>query len=128
VALFTAISIAVATAVNLALYGVGRLTDAAMRIDPAGSDPNHQIVPVDVAWKTAVPLLLGAVVVGVVLRRSQRWAAAVVAVGAGFAVVGIPFLLNGAHDITTGVLLSAMHTVAAATFVAIWMAARRAGE
>ena len=126
-ALVAAACIAVATAVNLALFAIGRGTDATLRVDPGLGEPNHLIVGGDVAWKTVVPLALGALVVSLVARRSRRWTTIVIVAGAAAAGVSIPFVVTGAHDTTTGVLLAGMHTVAGLTFVAIGTRAHRVG-
>src|SRR5699024_4256772 len=117
--LVTAISIVVATAVNLGLYAIGRATDATLRVDPGFGEPNHLVLALDVAWKTALPLALGALVLALSARYSRRWTAIVIVAGAAIAFVSIPFVVLGAHDTMTGVLLSSMHTVTGLAFVLI---------
>jgi hypothetical protein len=122
--LLAATSTVAATAVNLGLYAVGRWTDATLRIDPGAGAPNHLIIPVDVAWKTAVPLAAGALVLALVARRSRRWVSALTVAGAAVAAVSIPFVFMNAHDAVTGVLLASMHTAGAVAYVVIGTRAR----
>ncbi|WP_043502537.1 DUF6069 family protein [Georgenia sp. SUBG003] len=121
----TAISIAAATAANLGLYAVGRLTDATLLIDPGAGAPDHLIVPGDVAWKTAAPLALGALVLALVGRRSRRWVTVLIVAGAAVAAVSVPLVLANAHDAVTGTLLASMHTITALAYVVIGARARR---
>jgi hypothetical protein len=120
----TASCIVAATAVNLGLYAVGRWADAALMVDPGVGAPNHLIVPGDVAWKTAVPLAVGAVVLAANSRRSRRWTTVVTVGGAALAAVSIPFVFTNAHDAVTGVLLASMHTSTALAYVLIGTTAR----
>jgi hypothetical protein len=122
----TAISIAAATAANLGLYAVGRWTDATLLVDPGAGAPNHLIIPGDVAWKTAVPLAVGALVLALVARRSRRWVTVLTVAGAAVAAVSMPFVFMNAHDAVTGTLLASMHALTALAYVAIGMKARKA--
>lgn len=115
--------ILVATAVNLGLYAVGLATGAALRLDPGMGEPNHLIIPGDVAWKTAVPLALGALALALIARRSRRWTVIVIIAGIVAVGISIPFVLAGAHDVTTGLLLAGMHTVGGLTYLVIGMRA-----
>jgi hypothetical protein len=123
--LLAATSTVAATAVNLGLYAVGRWTDATLRIDPGAGAPNHLIVPVDVAWKTAVPLAAGALVLALVARRSRRSVTVLTVAGAAVAAVSIPLVFMNAHDVATGLLLSSMHALTALAYVVIGMRARK---
>jgi len=122
----TAFSVAAATAANLGLYAVGRLTDATLLVDPGAGAPNHLIIPGDVAWKTAVPLAVGALVLALVARRSRRWVTVLTVAGATIAAVSMPFVFMNAHDAVTGTLLASMHAITALAYVAIGMWARKA--
>ncbi|WP_277050024.1 DUF6069 family protein [Ruania albidiflava] len=123
---FAAGVVIVATVVNLGLYLTGRVAGATLRLDPAVGPANHQITAPDVAWKTAVPLAAGVLVLLLVRRRSIRWLTAltvlgvIVALGTG----AVPPL--GAHDPLTGVLLAAMHTVPGVAIALVGFALRRA--
>lgn len=123
-ALASAICIGAATATNLGLYAIGRATAAALRIDPGLGEPNHVIVPWDVAWKTAVPLAVGALVLALVARRFPRWTILAISAGAVPVVISIPFVLTGAHDLATGLLLAGMHTIGGLAYVVIGIIAR----
>ncbi|WP_434080342.1 DUF6069 family protein [Sanguibacter sp. Z1732] len=111
--------ILIATAANLGLYAIGRATDAALRIDPGAGEANHLIIPGDVAWKTAVPLALGALVLALLARRSRRWTTIAIIAGAVAVLITIPFVLTGAHDLTTGLLLAGMHTIGGLAYILI---------
>lgn len=121
----TAISAAAATAANLGLYAVGRWTDATLLVDPGAGPPNHLIVPGDIAWKTAVPLVVGAVVLALVARRSRRWVTVLTGAGVAVAAVSMPFVFMNAHDAGTGTLLVSMHALTALAYVAIGRRARK---
>ena len=108
----TILALVAATGINLALYAAGRLTGAALSLDPAIGPPNHHLTAFDVAWKTFVPLGLG---VGAVMVLG-----AAVALGTGAVP---PFY---AHDGTTAALLAGMHTVPGVALVWIGLAVRRA--
>jgi len=120
-----AASTVAATAVNLGLYAVGRWTYATLRVDPGAGSPNHLIIPGDVAWKTAVPLAAGALVLALVARRSRRWVAVLTVAGAVVAAVSMPFVFMNAHDAVTGVLLASMHATTALAYVVIGSRARK---
>ncbi|WP_193312963.1 DUF6069 family protein [Georgenia subflava] len=122
--LLTVACVAAATAANLGLFAVGRATDAALRVDPGVGAPNHPVIVGDVAWKTAVPLALGALVLALIARRSRRWTTVVTIAGAAVAAVSIPFVFTGSHDTVTGVLLSGMHTITGLAYVVIGLRAR----
>ncbi|NED98364.1 hypothetical protein G1H11_23985 [Phytoactinopolyspora alkaliphila] len=119
-----AVCIVVATVANLGLYAIGKAADAALRIDPGAGEPNHVIVPGDVAWKTAVPLALGALMLALIARRSRRWTMIAIVAGVAGVIITIPFVLTGAHDLTTGLLLAGMHTIGGLTYAVIGMRAR----
>ncbi|MGC0273096.1 DUF6069 family protein [Pseudactinotalea sp. Z1739] len=123
-ALVTIACILIATAANLGLYAIGRATDAALRIDPGAGEANHLIIPGDVAWKTAVPLALGALVLALLARRSRRWTTIAIIAGAVAVLITIPFVLIGAHDLTTGLLLAGMHTIGGLAYILIGKAVR----
>lgn len=101
----------VATAINLGLYGIGRLAGASLVLDPAVGPPNHQITALDVAWKTFLPLSLGMLVLLLARRRSDRWMVAVLVLGLLVALGTGAVPPFGAHDGLTAVLLASMHTV-----------------
>ncbi|PFG41041.1 hypothetical protein ATJ97_3587 [Georgenia soli] len=122
----TAISIAAATAANLGLYAVGRWTDATLLVDPGAGAPNHLVIPGDVAWKTAVPLAVGALVLALVARRSRRWVTVLTVAGVTLAAVSMPFVFMNAHDAVTGALLTSMHALTALAYVVIGTRAREA--
>lgn len=111
--------ILLATAANLGLYAIGRATSAALRIDPGVGEANHLIIPGDVAWKTAVPLALGALVLLLLARRSRRWTTITIIAGAVVVLITIPFVFTGAHDLTTGLLLAGMHTIGGLAYILI---------
>lgn len=123
-ALVSAASIVVATVANLGLYVIGRVANAALRIDPGAGESNHLIVPGDVAWKTALPLGLAALVLVLIARRSGRWTTITIVAGVVAVLISIPFVLTGAHDLTTGFLLAGMHTIAGLAYALIGTAAR----
>lgn len=85
--------------------------------DPGLGRPDHLVVPGDVAWKTVVPL--GALVLGLVARRSRRWATRTIVAGAVVAAVSVPFVVIGAHDLATGLVLAGMHSTVALAYVVI---------
>lgn len=114
----------VATAMSVALYAIGRGVGAALRVDPGLGEPDHLII-VDVVWKTAVPLALGAVVLVLIARRSRRWTTIAIVAGAVVAAMSGPFVFTGAHDTSTGVLLSSMHAIGGLTCVVIGVRACR---
>lgn len=116
--------IVVATVANLGLYVIGRAVNAALLIDPAAGEPNHLIIPGDVAWKTAVPLALGALVLALIARRSRRWTTITIVAGVVAVLISIPFVFAGAHDLTTGLLLAGMHTIAGLAYTLIGTTAR----
>lgn len=117
--LVAAVCIVVAVAANLGLYAIGRATDAALRIDPGLGGSNHLIIPGDVAWKTAVPLTLGALALVLIAQHSRRWTIISIIAGAIAVAISIPFVLTGAHDLNTGLLLTGMHTIGGLAYVVI---------
>lgn len=123
--LFATVCVVAATGVNLGLYALGRAIGAALRIDPGLGEPDQSIVVGDVAWKTAVPLVLGAFTLGLIARHSHRWASIVTIAGFLVVLVSIPFVLAGAHDLPTGFLLAAMHTTAGLAYVSIGVRTHR---
>lgn len=122
----SALGLLAATAINLGLYGAGRLAGAALSLDPAIGPPNHHLTAFDVGWKTFVPLALGIGVLLLAQLRSRAWVTAVFVFGAAVGVLtgAVPPLY--AHDGLTAVLLAAMHTVPAVALVWIGLAVRRA--
>lgn len=121
--------VAAATAANLALFVAGRAVGASLTLDPGVGDPNHTLIAIDVAWKTLVPLVLGAAVAAVLVTRARRaratvgTALAVVAGAVGVASGVLPVL--GSHDAPTAWLVGGMHAVATIGAVAIALAIRR---
>ena len=121
----TATCAAVAVALNVALFAIGRATGAALRVDPGWGEPNHLIILGDVVWKTVVPLALGAVVLALTARRSARLTTITIVAGSAVAGISIPFVAMGAHDALTAVLLSGMHAVTGMAYVVIGISAHR---
>jgi hypothetical protein len=120
----SAVSILAAAAVNLGLYAIGRAAHASLRVDPGAGPPNHLVIAPDVAWKTILPLALGALVLALVARRSRRWTTVMTALGAVVAIASGVFASLGAHDTFTGVLLFGMHTVGGIAVIVIGAQAR----
>ena len=118
------ISVLVATALNLGLYAIGRITEATFLVDN-GHEPNHLVILPDVVWKTMAPVVVGAIVLVLIARYSRRLttlgtiAGTAVGVGTGFLALG------NAHDMTTGVLLLGMHTTTAIAYLVIGAGVRR---
>lgn len=117
-----------ATAVNLGLYGAGRLAGAALSLDPAIGPPNHHLTAFDVAWKTFVPLALGVGVLLLARLRSRSWVTAVIVSGAALAAFTGAVPPFYAHDGLTAVLLAGMHTVPGVALVWIGLAVRRSSR
>ena len=118
------LGILAATAVNLCLYGVGRLAGAALSLDPAIGPPNHHLTAFDVAWKTFVPLGLGVGVLLLARLRSRGWVTAVIVSGAAVAAFTGAVPPFYAHDGLTAALLAGMHTVPGVALVWIGLAVR----
>ncbi|NOJ61427.1 DUF6069 family protein [Arthrobacter sp. 260] len=114
----------VAATVNLGLYAIGKGAGAALRVDPGVGAPNHLIIPGDVVWKTLLPIVLGACLLAFTAHRSPRWTATVMVAGAAVAAISVQFVLVGAHDLLTGVLLACMHTAAGLAFVLLALRVR----
>lgn len=109
----------IATTLNLACFGVARAVGATLLVDPGIGPANHLVTGVDVAWKTAVPVLAGSLVVWLAAQRSRRAASGVIVLGGVLAALSIPLPLLGAHDPRTATTLLALHTIAGAAFVLI---------
>ena len=113
----TTVGAVAATAVNVALWVIGRAADASFVVDPALGDPNLEVGVVKVILTTLLPFAVGAALLEQAARRSRRWVA-MLAVAAGvFAVVSAAGPLDGGHDTATGVLLATMHVTTGAAFV-----------
>lgn len=115
----TAVVTLTATSLNVACYGLARAAGATLLLDPGVGPSNHFVTGFDVAWKTFVPVVAGALVVRLAVRRSRRWATGVFVLGGVFAGISIPLPVLGAHDPLTAAMLFALHTVAGAAFVLI---------
>ncbi|KAA9143856.1 hypothetical protein F6B41_06155 [Microbacterium lushaniae] len=116
---------AIAVALNVTLFTIGRVTGASLRVDPRWGDPDHLVIIADVVWKTLVPLVLGAIVLGLIAPRSRRWTTITIVAGSLVAGVSIPLVATGAHDLPTAAVLSGMHTVTGLAYVAIGISAHR---
>ncbi len=112
-------SIAFATALNLGLYVLGLTVDATLRVDPGLGAPNHLIAPGDVAWKTAVPLAVGALTLAFIAGRPRRWTTVLILTGVVIVVVSIPIVIMNAHDLATGLILGSMHSVVGLAYVVL---------
>lgn len=119
----SAISVLVATLVNLVVYGLGRLTDASFVVSPALGPPDLEVGAIKVALTTLVYVAPGVVLLAVAARRSVRWVSVVAVVAAVFAVVSALGPLDAAHDQATGWALVSMHLTTGAVFVlaALWI-------
>lgn len=115
----TVLGIAAATAANLGLYAIGLGTDATLRVDPGLGEPNHLVTGIDVAWKTALPLAAGALVLRVVSPRSHRARRVILVAGAAVALGSVPFVIAAAHDPLTGAVLAGMHTISGVAYLVI---------
>lgn len=122
----TTLGLLAATGINLALYATGRLTGAALSLDPAIGPPDHHLTAFDVAWKTFVPLGLGVGALLLARFRSRAWVSAVIVLGAAvaFGTGAVPPFY--AHDGITAALLAGMHTVPGVALIWIGLAVRRA--
>jgi Family of unknown function (DUF6069) len=124
-AIFSATCAIFAAAANLGLYALGRAANAALRVDPGAGEPNHLIVPADVAWKSVAPLAIGALVLAFAARISKQWTIAIMVIGIVIAAISVPLVFLNSRDATTGLLLASMHTIVAAAFAVIGAAACR---
>jgi len=112
-----AIVVAVAAAVNLAIFAIGSAAGASMIVNTGSATQLIAVLPV---VATVVPLVLAGLVTWFVARRVRvfrpvaGWVGAVVAL---FSTIA-PFVMSA--DAATGVSLAAMHVVAGvAWFVAL---------
>ena len=113
-----AVGAAVATIVNSTLWAGGRAADVSFSVSPPLGDTATQVGVVLVVLTTLLMFAVGSGLLALAARRSRRWVRAVLVAAAVLAVVsaaGGP--LPAADDLTTGMLLAAMHLVTGAAFL-----------
>ncbi|MDZ5077060.1 DUF6069 family protein [Nesterenkonia sp. HG001] len=113
-----------ATLLNLALYAAARGLGATILLDPPAQEPNHLIVWFDVAWKTALPLVLGVAVLGLVRRSRFGLTALLIAVLVIFVPTSVvPAVV--AHDAITSTTLLLFHLLPTAGFAVLALRVRQ---
>ena len=123
--LATAVGAVAATAVNAAVWGVGRIADVSFAVTPLGAEAETQVGLVTVILTTAIIFALGMAVFALAANRSRRWSTAVLACGVLFAAVSAAVgPLPAAEDTATALLLTTMHVVTGAVFAATALKAR----
>ncbi len=115
------IAAAAAAVVNLVIRLLASAAGADMLVDAQGTAT--AVTPAAVFIATTLPIVLGAVVVGLLARRTPRARVVFAWVGLILGVATIPVPLLSAHDIATGLSLAPMHIVAGA----VWFAAMMLG-
>ena len=106
-----------ATAVNIALWVIGQVTDASFLATPPGAHSTMTVGLELVIPATLASFAAGALVLGWAARRSHRLVRAVLLAAGGFAVLSIAGPLTAAEDAGSGVLLAGMHLATGAAFV-----------
>lgn len=114
---------AAAAVVDLAILGVGTAADATFVVDDGGKP--HEVVAGDVAFMSAVPLLVAFAAVALVARWWPPVVRVAQVVGGGIALFSALGPLNADTDGGTGVSLALMHVVVGVALVAGLEAIRR---
>jgi hypothetical protein len=115
---YGAIAAAVATAVNLTLLALGRITGGTLVVAYGPEPVSMQVGAAEVTVFTIVAMVLGLAVTTVVARRRPHRLRTMQAIGAAVAVVSLFQPLVVDTDTTTRIALATMHLVAGAAFVA----------
>lgn len=112
------------TLLNLGVHAAARALGASMRLDPPGQEPNHLIPWFDVAWKSALPLAVGLVLLALARRSRRGVTVLLIAVLVVFVPTSaVPALV--AHDTPTSVALLLLHLLPVAGFTVLALRARR---
>jgi hypothetical protein len=109
---------------NAVLWTIGRAADVDFLVTPIGSDSVTEIGVVEAVVATVVLFAIGSVLLALAARRSRRWVDIVTVAAAAFAVASVGGPLSTAEDASTGALLTAMHLLTGAVFVAVAMRVR----
>ncbi|GGA67357.1 hypothetical protein GCM10011490_17420 [Pseudoclavibacter endophyticus] len=121
----TALLVALATAANCALYGVGVLAGGEFVLHQSDENPRHVVPPYDVVWKSALPVVLGVAVTALIARWTRRGA---LITTIAFTAVGVASALGPllkSYDALPGVLLAAMHVTSSAAYLVSSIAVTR---
>lgn len=118
-----ALAAVAAAAVDLVVYAVGTSTGASMTVEGTP----YTIDAVAVAVASAVPVLIGGVVVLLLARRWPALPGRAAWAGLAFGVVSAASPLLGASDTGTGLTLAAMHVVVGAAWLLALRSVHAAG-
>jgi hypothetical protein len=118
-----ALGTAVSLTVNLVVLAVARAADATMVVDDGGT--LHEVLASDVVTASAVPLVVGTVVVALVALRWLGMVRLAQIVSAGFTLLSLAGPLTAETDGGTAATLATMHVVTGVAFVGALEVARR---
>jgi Family of unknown function (DUF6069) len=113
-----AIGALTATFVNVALWVGGHAAGVGFLVSPLIGPPVMQVGVVSVVLTTLLAFAAGWAVLMLAARRSRRWVHIVMAAAAAVAVVSTAGPLSTAEDTATAALLTAMHLITGAAFLA----------
>jgi hypothetical protein len=118
------------TLINLAVYGLGRMTDASFVVSPGLLPEDLQVGALKVAVTTLAYFAPGVVLLVVAARRSLRWVHSLAWVAVVYALASTWGPLAVAQDPATGWVLATMHGTTGAAFVvaASWVHRRIAAR